>query len=461
MSDAAATEVVPAADLAPAALALARRFATGATMWCVAPAWPQHARHVAVEFVHPVVVGKRALPAVAVEGPDAAAALEASIRHGDVLVVIGPEDAVVADLLRRVRPRQVETVWIGAGARSSDVVVDHLLWTDGDDPLVAHSGRLVLQYHLLWEMTHVCFEHPGLLGQPVATVPRSTRAEEVCITCSDEGRVGEVLDTADRGLAMVRTADGDEEVDVTLVAPVQVGDLVLVHAGAALTAIEPATPSVAPREPSDFLYPFIESDERDRAPLLADLARSAEDKAMDSRRLAAATIAEAEATLDTVAAAVVERAALGGVVLTFGNGGSATDARGLASLFTAPPRGRPLAARSLVDDPAVLTALANDVGFDLVFSRQVIAHGRPPDIALGFSTSGDSVNLLHAFAEARSRGMLTVAIVGGGGGRCASSPDVDHCVIVRSDSVHRIQEAQAEIAVDLWARGQRQLEATA
>ena len=90
----------------------------------------------------------------------------------------------------------------------------------------------------------------------------------------------------------------------------------------------------------------------------------------------------------------------------FGNGGSSTDAASLASLFVQPPWGQSLPARNLVDDSAVLTALGNDVGFDLVFSRQLIAHADADDIAIGLSTSGNSRNLLHAFAEAARRGTV-------------------------------------------------------
>jgi len=155
----------------------------------------------------------------------------------------------------------------------------------------------------------------------------------------------------------------------------------------------------------------------------------------------------------SAAAAIGRRVAAGARLFTFGNGGSATDAELAADLFRRPPAGVP--ARSLVDDRAVLTALANDVGFELVFSRQLIAHARPGDIALGFSTSGGSANVLRAFAEARRRDMLTVAVVGYDGGALAAGGDVDHCLVVRSDSVHRIQEAQDALVHDLWARTRR------
>ena len=122
--------------------------------------------------------------------------------------------------------------------------------------------------------------------------------------------------------------------------------------------------------------------------------------------------------------------------------------------------GTPCRARSLVADSSVLTALANDVGFELVFSRQLIAHARADDIALGFSTSGGSQNVLRAFAEARARGLLTVGMCGYDGGAMATSGDVEHCLIVRSDSVHRVQETQQALLHALWSAVQRALERT-
>src|SRR5580700_12188969 len=100
------------------------------------------------------------------------------------------------------------------------------------------------------------------------------------------------------------------------------------------------------------------------------------------------------------------------------------------------PTRQALPAMALVDDGAVLTALSNDVGFELVFSRQIIAHARPGDIAVGFSTSGDSPNLLRAFEEAARRGLLTVGLCGYEGSGMAVSAAVRHCLVVHSDSVH-------------------------
>jgi D-sedoheptulose 7-phosphate isomerase len=211
-------------------------------------------------------------------------------------------------------------------------------------------------------------------------------------------------------------------------------------------------------ETTDFLYPFIEGGEQGAGELLADLARSAAAKAATSAELRRSTIAGAD--LDAVAGAMAARLGAGGRLLAFGNGGSSTDAAGIAALFRDPPRGRPLDARCLAADRAVMTALANDIGFEVVFSRQILAFGTAGDVALGVSTSGNSVNLLAAFAAARRLGMLTVGLAGYDGGQMAASADVDHCVVVRSDSVHRIQETQDAVAFELWQRVQSCLPGT-
>jgi hydrogenase maturation factor len=220
-------------DLARAALTLARRFAAGATMWCVAPTWPSHGRHVAVEFVHPVIVGKRALPAMSVDGTEAEGSLRLLARPGDILLVAsmaGDMDAL--DLLNRAEAWGLTRVWIGAGPRPTDSRADHVIWTDEAEAAVAaRSGDLVLLYHLLWELTHVVFEHPGLLGQD------DECTDQVCITCSDEGRVAEVRGVLSDGSVDVMVGGQSETVDASLVDPVMPGDLLLVHAGVALTAL--------------------------------------------------------------------------------------------------------------------------------------------------------------------------------------------------------------------------------
>jgi len=211
-------------------------------------------------------------------------------------------------------------------------------------------------------------------------------------------------------------------------------------------------------ETTDFLYPFIEGDETDATSLLEDLARSAEGKWEQSAALRVETLARCRPQILETAAAMAGRFAAGGRLFTFGNGGSATDAEAVAHLYTQPPWGRPLPARSLAEDQAVMTALGNDVGFDLVFSRQLIAHGRGHDVAMGFSTSGNSENLMRAFAEARKQGMLTVGVSGYDGGRMAAEgTPVEQCLVVHSDSVHRIQESQAALNHGLWAAVQEAL----
>jgi hydrogenase maturation factor len=190
---------------------------------------------VAVEFVHPVVMGKRALPAVSVTGAGAVEELRAAARAGDALVVVAPAaSAVAVEAVRRAPAWGLTTVWIGAGPRPAPMA-DHLVWIDEADGAGAarHDGRLVLRYHVLWELTHVCFEHPGLLHDPAAD-----GEDGICITCTDEGRPGEVTTLLGAGLVAVRTARGVETVDASLVDAVEPGDLLLVHAGTAIERLD-------------------------------------------------------------------------------------------------------------------------------------------------------------------------------------------------------------------------------
>ncbi|MEV1293063.1 SIS domain-containing protein [Pseudonocardia sp. NPDC049635] len=210
---------------------------------------------------------------------------------------------------------------------------------------------------------------------------------------------------------------------------------------------------------SGFLYPFLDARERDPGPLLADLAASAVAKSTESARLRRATAEDCAADVERAAAAVAERFAAGGRMFTFGNGGSSTDAATLAALFAHPPAGaRPLPAWSLTADQAILTALGNDVGFDLVFARQLIARGADGDIAVAMSTSGSSRDLTAALAQARRSGMFTIGFAGYDGGSFATSTDLDVCFVVRSQSVHRIQEAQALLGHRLWSAVHRMRE---
>ncbi|OBF62585.1 hydrogenase assembly protein HupF [Mycobacterium sp. 852002-51971_SCH5477799-a] len=222
-----------AEDLAATALTLAKRFAAGATMWSIAPSWEPHALHIAVEFVHPVIMGKRALPAVALTGPELVDLVRVSVRPGDIVVAIsGVDNADVRSVMRRGPAWGATTIWIGSGAPPAAAAADHVLWLDDPDPRVPATGGFVLFYHLLWELTHVCFEHSGLLK------PTCDDDNGVCVTCSDEGRPGEVMSASVDGQARVRTARGIEDVVTTLVEPVAPGDLVLVHAGTAISRID-------------------------------------------------------------------------------------------------------------------------------------------------------------------------------------------------------------------------------
>ena len=408
-----------AEDLAAASLAMARRFAAGGTLWCVAPSWEPHAHHMAVEFVHPVIVGKRALPAFALTGPGLVPRAGVAARNGDILIAVaGGHDPEVADLMRLAPTRGSASAWIGSGPRPPAGAADHVLWIDDPDPMTPATGRFVLLYHLLWELTHVCFEHPGLLTE------QAEDADEISKSHGDEGSTG---------------------------------------------GPQPA----GKREPhaTGFLYPFIDAEERDPEPLLADLATSARAKAAESAALQQATLAAGTDQAAACAAAMAERFAAGGRLYAFGNGGSSTDCATFATLFAnppadaptaspteAPPAYRALPALNLAADQAVVTALGNDVGFDLVFSRQIIAHAAARDIAVAFSTSGNSRDLMAALSEAHSRGLLTVGFAGYDGGQMAASGDIDYCFVVRSQSIHRIQESQAILGYHLWASTQKSLQ---
>jgi D-sedoheptulose 7-phosphate isomerase len=210
-------------------------------------------------------------------------------------------------------------------------------------------------------------------------------------------------------------------------------------------------------EPTNFLYPFIDGGERDTGALLADLTNSALAKAAESAALRASTLTTCAPLLRTASTEMAARFTAGGGMFTFGNGGSSTDAATLAALFAQPPTAEPLPAWSLTADQAVLTALGNDVGFDLVFARQLIARARACDIAVAMSTSGNSTDLLLAMREAHGRGMYTIGFTGYDGGAFIDNPDVDVCFVVRSQSVHRIQESQALLGYQLWAAVQSEM----
>ena len=210
------------------------------------------------------------------------------------------------------------------------------------------------------------------------------------------------------------------------------------------------------------LYPFLEPAGRpDPAAVLADVTRSTVEKVGEIGRLRTAVAEAVAERLAACATAMAERFAAGGRLYTFGNGGSSTDATALATLFVAPgPGHRRLPAVSLTDDVATLTALANDVGFEVGFARQIAAAARPGDVALGLSTSGGSANVLRGFSAARERGLLTVGLAGYSGGpmaEAAARGEIEHLFVMPSASVHRIQEAQTTTYHVLWELVQQAL----
>ena len=342
---------------------MAERFARGGRLLALAstPAGRSDARHVAVEFVHPVIVGKRALPALALapEGGPPARALELLAEPEDIVLAFDPAEVALA----LARERGCLTVaFPGPAEWSFD--------PGAEDPFVRQEIVETL-YHLVWELVHVFFEHRGLL----------------------EGR-----------------------------------------------AARPVHDTGA----SSFLYPFLAERERDLGAVLADVEASVRMKAAEVVALRRQTLGEGAAELAGAAAELRERLDAGGRLLALGNGGSATDAMDLAADFRFPPAGWPARpALDLTEDAAILTAIANDVGVEAIFARQVIAHGRAGDALVAISTSGGSANVLAALAEARRRGIATIALVGYDGGAVAQERLADHVIVTRSQHIPRIQEAQA------------------
>jgi D-sedoheptulose 7-phosphate isomerase len=339
----------------------AERFARGGRLIAIAhtPQARSDARHIAVEFVHPVIVGKRALPALALTGEG----IEPLIEPPDIAIAFDSEPQTAAAIRAAARRGCLTVAFEALGAEWE-------LEPPSPDPLVCQE-LVEVAYHLLWELVHVFFEHRGLLAG------------------RDPGTLHE--------------------------------------AGAA-----------------SFLYPFLDERERDLEGVIADVRRSIVSKADETDALRAQTIGECGGELIAAAAAVRARLDDGGALLALGNGGSATDAMDAVCDLRAPPRG--WAARRAIDlseDSAILTALANDIGVEAIFRRQVIAYGREGDVLLAFSTSGGSANVLEALAEARGRGVATVAMTGYDGGAIARQDLADHVIITRSQSIPRIQEAQA------------------
>lgn len=194
-------------------------------------------------------------------------------------------------------------------------------------------------------------------------------------------------------------------------------------------------------------YPFLfEGGTASLEDVLAQVRHSTLEKCREVVALRRATLDRGAAQIVAAGTAMADAFAAGATLLAFGNGGSATDAQDLVADLIAPQPGmRALPAIALTEDRAVITAVGNDVGFDNVFARQVIAFGRAGDIAVGISTSGNSANVLVALEQAKKQGMLTVALAGYDGGKVARSAAVDYCIVAPSDHIPRIQEAQATV----------------
>lgn len=339
---------------------MAERFTRGACLFSMGEgAQASDALHVSVEFVHPIIVGKRALPALALT-TDIAASLQALARPLDIALgfAAGPVQPAIRAALAAARERGLLTVLIRGASPSLEQIADIELAIDAANPLVVQEVAETT-YHVLWELVHVFFESEDA-EQLFAYLPQAAGA-----------------------------ARHDD--------------------------------------------------------LLAEVQRSTLQKARDVCGLRTAMQHSCGGRITEAGRAIADRIRRQGRLLSFGNGGSATDAQDAAADCLVPPdpRWQRLPAIALVNDQGIVTAIGNDVGFDHVFSRQVIAFGGAHDVALAFSTSGMSRNLVAAMTAARSRGMLTVAMSGGDGGALARPASVDYCFTAPSDYLPRIQEAHA------------------
>jgi D-sedoheptulose 7-phosphate isomerase len=346
--------------LAEACREMSERFLRGGRLFAFGRGpYATDAQHVSVEFVHPVIVGKRALPALDLS-PLFGPWVEALTRPEDMVMGFGPPegDAEVTAALRIAAARGAMT--FALPGREGDYAVEPA----AADPFI-HQELIEVLYHTLWETVHVFFEHREL-GHEV-------------------GQAG-------------------------------------------------------------FLYPFLGREKQAPADLVEQVASSILMKVEEDAALRAQVAREEAERIGEATLAMRERLERGGKLLIFGNGGSATDANDWAIDCVAPPAGRrAIPAISLALEPAIVTAIANDVGADVIFLRQLIAHARPEDVAVAISTSGGSRNVIAALAEARKRGLLTVALLGYDGGEIRRQALAEHSVVVRSDYIPRIQEVQASV----------------
>jgi D-sedoheptulose 7-phosphate isomerase len=193
-------------------------------------------------------------------------------------------------------------------------------------------------------------------------------------------------------------------------------------------------------------YPYLfEGGKASAGEVLLQVQHSTLEKCREVMALRRATLEQSGKQIIDAGKAMAQAFAAGATLLAFGNGGSTTDAQDLVSEFiTSPfPGGPSLPAIALTNDSAVITAVGNDVGFDTIFARQVIAFGRRGDIAFGISTSGNSANILLAFEQAKKQGLLTIGLTGYDGGKMARSAALDFCIVSPGDHIPHIQEAQA------------------
>ncbi len=344
--------------LAAASQEMAARFRRGGRLLAFGRgAYATDAQHVEVEFVHPILVGKRALPAL-----DLSLAPRESLRAillpNDIVMGLGPPegDAELEPLLTWAAQQGAQT--FALPGKEAEFAIEP--WDV--DPFV-HQELIEIVYHTLWETVHVFFEH-------------RERGHDV---------------------------------------------------GAAA-----------------FLYPFLGQTPQDTDRIIPEVAGSIRAKAEEDARLRVGLVRDEGRSIARACLAIHQRVQRGGQLLVFGNGGSATDANDLTLDCVASPKGyTPIPAISLAAAPATLSALANDVGPHELFLRQVIAHGRPGDVAIAISTSGGSRNVIAALEEARRRGLLTVALLGHDGGEIVRRNLVEHPIVVRSTNVPRVQEVQA------------------
>jgi len=206
--------------------------------------------------------------------------------------------------------------------------------------------------------------------------------------------------------------------------------------------------SIEGSEYERLLYPYLfEGDTTSAEDVLSQIHYSILEKCRETIALRRATLASSGEHIIAAARAMIQAFATGATLLAFGNGGSSTDVQDVVSELLQPPFPdfSPLPAIALTHDVAVITAVGNDVGFENIFARQIIAFGQRGDIALGVTTSGNSANMLMAFEQAKKQGLLTVALTGYDGGKMARSPSVDYCLISPGDHIPRIQESQATV----------------